>query len=216
VDAINKATSDIHGQHDKALKDSRNKIAVETTKAFLNALKFQPNTDINKVRGLKNGILVHDKDTGQPLHVLPNQYLLYRGDAKCYFPKNDLSEGSASSEIGKSFSGAYGHKNARLNKTKTKASDQNPNKKQFPIYRGTDDPDADDGSTGELEGKFENKPVLLSRFEQLPSRGIIEDIIMKMESKQPMSTLPALTFDADMMVPEVTEGDIEDAFRLNG
>jgi len=116
VDPINKATSDIHGQYDKALKESRNKIAVETTKSFLNALKFQPNSDINKVRGLKNGILVRDKDTGQPLHVLPNQYLLYRGDAKCYFPKNDLSEGSATAEIGRSFSRAYRHKNARLNK----------------------------------------------------------------------------------------------------
>jgi len=116
VDTINNATSDIQQQYDKALKESRNKIAVETTKSFLNALKFQPNSDINKVRGLKNGILVRDKDTGQPLHVLPNQYLLYRGDAKCYFPKNDLSEGSATAEIGRSFSRAYRHKNARLNK----------------------------------------------------------------------------------------------------
>jgi len=62
----------------------------------------------------------------------PNQYLLYRGDVKCYFPKNDLSEGSATAEIGKSFSGAYRHKNARLNRVNTKASDQNPNNKQFP------------------------------------------------------------------------------------
>jgi len=55
----------------------------------------------------------------------------------------------------------------------------------------------------------------LSKFEQLPSKGIKEDI-MKMEAKRPMSTLPALTFDADMMVSDVTEGDIEDAFRLPG
>jgi len=109
VDAINKATSDIQQQYDKALKESRNKITVETTRSFLNAHKFQHNSDINKVRGLKNGILVPDKETGQPLHVLPNQYLLYRGDAKCYFPKNDLSEGSASAEIGRSFTGAYRH-----------------------------------------------------------------------------------------------------------
>jgi len=144
-------------------------------------LLFQHNLDINKIRGLKNGILVRDKETGQPLHVLPNQYLLYRGDAKRYFPKNDLSEGSASAEIGRSFTRAYRH--ARLNRTKTKASVQNPNNKQFPIYRGTDDPDVDDGSTGELEGIFENKPVLLPRFEQLPSKPIIDNIIMKMEAK---------------------------------
>jgi len=163
-----------------------------------------------------NGILVRDKDTGEPLHVLPNQYLLYKGDTKHYFPKNDLSEGSASAEIGISFTGAYRHKNARLNKVKTKASVQNPNNKKFPIHRGTDDPDVDDGSTGELEGIFENKPVLLSRFEQLPSKPIIDDIIMKMEAKQPMSTLPALTFDADMMVPDIAKGDIEKALRLPG
>jgi len=38
----------------------------------------------------------------------------------------------------------------------------------------------------------------------------------KMESKQPMSTLPALTFDTDLMVSDVTKGDIENAFRLPG
>jgi len=45
----------------------------------------------------------------------------------------------------------------------------------------------------------------LSRFEQLPSKPIIDNIIMKMEAKQPMSTLPALTFNADMMAPDVAE-----------
>jgi len=70
--------------------------------------------------GLKNGILVRDKDTGEPLHVLPNQYLLYRGDTKHHFPNNNLSEGSATAEIGKSFTRAYRHKNARLKKAKQK------------------------------------------------------------------------------------------------
>jgi len=40
---------------------------------------------------------------------------------------------------------------------------------------------------------------------------------MKMEAKQHVSTLPALTFfDADMMVPDITQGDIEDALKLQG
>jgi len=57
----------------------------------------------------------------------------------------------------------------------------------------------------------------LSKFEKLPVKGITNNIIMKMEAKQPVSTLPALTFfDADMMVPDFIEGEIEDAFRLWG
>jgi len=58
---------------------------------------------------------------------------------------------------------------------------------------------------------------LLSKFEKLPVKGITNNMIMKMEAKQPVSTLPALTFsDANMIVSNVTEGDIEDAFRLHG
>jgi len=40
---------------------------------------------------------------------------------------------------------------------------------------------------------------------------------MKMEAKQHVSTLPSLTFfDTEMMEPDVTEGDIDDAFKLQG
>jgi len=39
-------------------------------------------------------------------------------------------------------------------------------------------------------------------------------MIIKMEVYQPLSALPAQTFpNADMMVSDVTEGDIEDAFK---
>jgi len=42
-------------------------------------------------------------------------------------------------------------------------------------------------------------------------------MISKVEKNHPVSTLPAITFsDANMMAPDVTEGDIEDAFRLQG
>jgi len=42
-------------------------------------------------------------------------------------------------------------------------------------------------------------------------------MIMKMEAKQHVSTLPALTFfNTEMMVPDVTEGDINDALKLQG
>jgi len=57
VDAINQIKSDIQDQYNKELKESRNKIAVETTGAFLKALKFQHNDDPNKVRGLKMAYL---------------------------------------------------------------------------------------------------------------------------------------------------------------
>jgi len=88
----------------------------------------------------------------------------------------------------------------------------NPNPHLFPTYKAK----KGELPTGELEGVFEGKPVLLSRFEEIPTKGIIEDMIMKMEANQPVSTLPALTFfDADLMVSDVTEGDTEDAFRLS-
>jgi len=78
------------------------------------------------------------------LYVLPNQYLLLRGDTKCYFPNNTYDEGRTQREIGSSFAGAY-TKNARLKKIKSKASYINPNN---PNIQGTDNPDVDDGATG--------------------------------------------------------------------
>jgi len=44
INAINQIKSDIQEQYDKELKESRNKIAVETTEAFLKALasKYRP------------------------------------------------------------------------------------------------------------------------------------------------------------------------------
>jgi len=42
-------------------------------------------------------------------------------------------------------------------------------------------------------------------------------MVMKMEAKQHVSALPALTFfKAEMMVPDVTEGDINDTLKLQG
>jgi len=39
-------------------------------------------------------------------------------------------------------------------------------------------------------------------------------MIKKMEAKNPVSALPALTFpNSDMMLSDVTEGDIEDTFK---
>jgi len=78
------------------------------------------------------------------MHVLPNQYLLYRGDIKRYFPKNDLMEKSTANKIGGSLYVAYHHRAARLAKFETKTSETNKHNKQFPIYRGTDNPDVDD------------------------------------------------------------------------
>jgi len=49
VDAINRATSDIQDQYNKALKDSRKEITVASAKAFLRALKYEFDTDLNKV-----------------------------------------------------------------------------------------------------------------------------------------------------------------------
>jgi len=115
IDAINQIKSDIQNQYNKELKGSRNKIAVNTTKTFLKALKFRPNDNPNKVRGLENGILVHDRDTGMLKHVLPKQNLLYKGDTRHYFPSNNLSEKKTANEIGKSFAGSIKYRYVILN-----------------------------------------------------------------------------------------------------
>jgi len=93
---------------------------VETAGVFLEALASKDNTDPNKVRGLKNGILVHNRDTGMPMHVLLNQYLLYRGDTKHYFPNNNLTEKSTANEIGGSLYAADHHRAVRLQRLRPK------------------------------------------------------------------------------------------------
>jgi len=87
---------------------------VETTGAFLNALKFQDNDEVNEVRGLKNGILVHNRDTGMLLHVLPKQNLLFKADSMCYFPNNNETEKKTQSVLGSSFVGAIKQREAIL------------------------------------------------------------------------------------------------------
>jgi len=147
------------------------------------------------------------------MHVLPNQYLLYRGETNHYFPENMETEKKTQSILGSSFVGAIKHRDAVLKGQYDPKLAYNPNQHLFPTYKGK----SGKLPTGELKGVFEGKHVLLSRFEDLPTKGIIEDMIMKMEANQPVSTLPALTFfDTDLMVSDVTEGDIEDAFRLPG
>jgi len=101
-------------------------------------------------------------------------------------------EKSTGNEIGGSLYAAYHHRAARLAKAETKASETNKHNKQFPIYRGTDNPDVDDFATGELQGVFKGEPVLLSKFEKLPVKGITDNMIMKMEAKQPMTALVVL------------------------
>jgi len=67
-------------------------------------------------------------------------------------PNNTFDENKMQRVSGNSFTGAYSHKNARLNNTKTKASHHNPYGFQFPTFRGSEIKDVDDGSTGKLEG----------------------------------------------------------------
>jgi len=68
--------------------------------------------------------------TGMPLHVLPNQYLLFKGDTKHYFPNNTYHEGKTQREIGSSFAGAFIHKSARLKKMKSNLTTQHA---QIPV-----------------------------------------------------------------------------------
>jgi len=99
-----------------------------------------------------------------PMHVLQAQNALFSNNkTKSYFPGNTYDEEKSERTIGSAFDGAYNHgKNSSENK-KTQASYSNTHNRQFPKYRGTDDADVDDGSTGELEGVYGKTPVLLSR-----------------------------------------------------
>jgi len=90
VEAINKATSDIQDKYKEALKESKKQIFKNTATSFLRSLKYQPDANPNNVRGLKQGILVRNKDTGRPMHVLPFSYLLFKGNTRHYFPDNNL------------------------------------------------------------------------------------------------------------------------------
>jgi len=210
VDAINKAMSDIHVQYDKAINRRTKQITAATAASFLKALVYDDKHNL----GLKQGVLVCNRDTGMPMHVLPAQNALFSNNkTKRYFPENTNDEGKSEREIGKSFDGAYTHVTNRLNKIKIQASHHNQNNKQFPIYRGTENPDVDDGSTGELEGVYSEMPVLLSRFAKLPNKSILQDILNKMDISPPIVTPPVLTFpNPNITFADITEADVDTAF----
>jgi len=129
---------------------------------------------------------------------------------KSYFPQNTYDEGKSERTIGSTFEGAFDHAKNRTDKKKTQALYSNPHNRQFPIYRGTDEADVDDGSTGELEGVYGKKLVLLSRFTQVPITGILNDMINNLEVSPPKVTLPVLTFpNPDTILTNITEAHID-------
>jgi len=67
VDAINKATSDIQDQYKEAINRRTRQITAVTASSFLKALAC----DDTKNLGLKQDVLVRNRDTGIPMHVLP-------------------------------------------------------------------------------------------------------------------------------------------------
>jgi len=209
VEAINKATSDIQGQYKEALKESKKQIFKNRALSFLKSLKYQPDANPDNVRGLKQGILVRNRDTGKPMHVLPFSYLLFKGNTWHYFPDNNFTEESSKSNISKSFDTVYSRANTRLHGLPPKLEESNPYNYQFPEYSG---PDGDViAYTRELEGLFEDTPVLLPSFSKLPTRTIIDNMLDKMYVSKPF-TLPALTFhDPDTMLTDITEANIDTA-----
>jgi len=119
----------------------------------------QKNWDLNKASLYTTGILVC-----QCMFCQPKNALFSNNKTKRYFPENTYDEGKSERSIGNAFDGAYNHAKNRSEKIKTQALYNNPHNRQFPIYRGTDNADVNDGSTGELEGVYGKTPVLLSRF----------------------------------------------------
>jgi len=207
VDAIIKATSDIQDQYKEAITRRTKQITAVTASSFLKALEY----DDTKKLGLKQGVLVRNRDTGIPMHVLPTQSALFSNNkTKSYFPQNTYDEGKSERTIGNAFDVAFNHAKNRLDKKQTQALYINQHNTQFPIYRGTDDPDADDGSTGELEGVYGGMLVLLSRFKQVPITGILQDMVNKLDHSPPQVALPTLTFhNPDTMLTNITEADID-------
>jgi len=61
------------------------------------------------------------------------------------------------------------------------------------------------GTTGELEGVFNGSPVLLSRLQELPAKGILEDMLKHWHALHHASPY--------MMLADVTEGDVKDTFK---
>jgi len=89
VDAINKATSDIQDQYKEAINRRTRQITAVTASSFLKALAY----DNTKKLGLKQGVLVRNRDTGIPMHVLPTQSALFSNNkTKSYFPQNTYDE----------------------------------------------------------------------------------------------------------------------------
>jgi len=210
VDAINKATCDIQDQYKEAITRRTKQITVLTAATFLTALAY----DDTKNLGLKQGVLVRHRDTGIPMHVLPTQSALFSNNkTKSYFPQNTYDEGKSERTIGSAFDAAFNHAKNRMDKKNTQVSYINQHNMQFPIYRGTDDSDADDDSTGELEGIYGRMPVLLSRFTQVLIKGIISDMVDKLDHNPPKAIVPAITFpDPDTMLTNITEANIDTAF----
>jgi len=206
VDAITKATSDIQDQYKEALNKRTRQITAVTAATFLKALAY----DDTKNLGLNQGVLVCNRDTGIPMHVLPAQNALFSNNkTKKHFPQNTYDEGKSERTIGNAFDAAYIHAQNRLNKQQTQALYTNPHNRVFPIYRGSDNPDTDDGSTGELEGVYDGTPVLLSRFTKVPIKGILQDMANKLDLNPAQIPLPTLTFhDPDTMLTNITEADI--------
>jgi len=119
VDAINKATSDIQGQYKEAINRRTKQIIAVTASSFLNALAY----DDTKNLGLKQGVLVCNRDTGIPMHVLPAQNALFGNNkTKSYFPQNTYDEAKSERTIGSAFDGAFNHAKNRMDKKKTQAT----------------------------------------------------------------------------------------------
>jgi len=113
VDAINKATSDIQDQYKEAITRRTKQITVVTASSFLKALAY----DNTKNLGLKQGVLVCNRDIGIPMHVLPTQSAFFSNNkTKSYFPQNTYDEGKSERTIGNAFDGAFNHAKNRLDK----------------------------------------------------------------------------------------------------
>jgi len=120
---------DIQQQYGKALQMRTKQITAATAASFLKALTYDDKQNF----GIKQGILICNRNTGMPMHVLSAQNALFSNNkTKSYFPGNTYDEAKSERTIGSAFERAYNHGKNRSENIKTQASYSNPHNRQFP------------------------------------------------------------------------------------
>ena len=203
-DAADKIQDDSLTKYNTAIKDlyaETKRGWNEMIKTFLQALKY----DATENTGLENGIFVRSKKTGLHIHMKPSQISLFQQDLNQYFPNypGGTSDKDAGTALGKAFDKAKTYTEAMKEK-KPLPDKPNEYENRFPHHKY---PKMEYG-TGELVGRFQDEPVLISHLKQFPAEAIAEDIEAKMGKNltaPPQITYPSLSPPDAVDIDDVLE-----------